>query len=101
MELLLVEQDFLPITHTFPPSCTNQIALILIMLKNALFTQLNKITRLIFPQPDDHILQYLDDDGTPVEPIYYAPIIPMVLVNGSEGIGTGFSTFIPKFSAKE
>ena len=59
-----------------------------------IFTELNKLTRLIFPQVDDHILQYLDDDGTQVEPIYYAPIIPMVLVNGSKGIGTGFSTDI-------
>ena len=59
-----------------------------------IFTQLNDITRLIFPVEDDRILQYLDDDGTQVEPIYYAPIIPMVLVNGSKGIGTGFSTDI-------
>ena len=59
-----------------------------------IFTQLNKITRTLFPQADDAILNYLNDDGTLVEPIYYAPIIPMVLVNGSKGIGTGFSTDI-------
>ena len=59
-----------------------------------IFTQLNKITRGIYPDSDDKILRYLDDDGTPVEPIFYAPIIPMVLVNGSKGIGTGFSTDI-------
>ena len=57
-------------------------------------TNLNKITRLIFPEADDYVLKYLDDDGTPVEPIYYVPIIPMILVNGSKGIGTGFSTDI-------
>ena len=59
-----------------------------------IFTQLNKITRSIFPTDDDNILNYLNDDGLSVEPIYYAPIIPMVLVNGSKGIGTGFSTDI-------
>jgi DNA topoisomerase-2 len=59
-----------------------------------IFTQLNKITRTIFPVADDAILNYLNDDGIKVEPIYYAPIIPMVLVNGSKGIGTGFSTDI-------
>ena len=59
-----------------------------------IFTQLNKITRSIFPIADDNILTYLNDDGLAVEPIYYAPIIPMVLVNGSKGIGTGFSTDI-------
>jgi DNA topoisomerase-2 len=59
-----------------------------------IYTQLNRITRSIFPNADDNILRYLDDDGTSVEPIFYAPIIPMVLVNGSKGIGTGFSTEI-------
>jgi DNA topoisomerase-2 len=59
-----------------------------------IYTQLSRITRCIFPEKDDPILQYLNDDGTPVEPIYYAPISPMVLVNGSKGIGTGFSTHV-------
>jgi len=59
-----------------------------------IFTQLNKLTRLIYRSEDDAILTYLDDDGQSVEPIYYVPIIPMVLVNGTKGIGTGFSTEI-------
>jgi len=59
-----------------------------------IFTYLNKMTRLIFPEMDDHILKYLDDDGQLVEPLFYAPIIPMILVNGAKGIGTGFSTDI-------
>jgi DNA topoisomerase-2 len=63
-----------------------------------IFTQLNRITRSIFPQTDDAILKYLNDDGTPVEPIFYAPIIPMILVNGSKGIGTGFSTDIMSYN---
>jgi DNA topoisomerase-2 len=66
-----------------------------------IFTQLNKITRYIFPEYDDKILNYLNDDGTPVEPIFYAPIIPMVLVNGSKGIGTGFSTEILSYNPIE
>ena len=59
-----------------------------------IFTLLNKMTRFIFPESDDNILEYLDDDGLSIEPIYYAPIIPMILINGSKGIGTGFSTDI-------
>lgn len=59
-----------------------------------IFTQLSKVTRCLFPEADDCVLKYLDDDGTPVEPIHYTPIIPMILVNGSKGIGTGFSTDI-------
>jgi DNA topoisomerase-2 len=46
-------------------------------------------------------LKYLDDDGTPVEPQFYVPIIPMVLVNGSKGIGTGFSTEIMCYNPKD
>ena len=63
-----------------------------------IFTQLNRITRAIFPQSDDAILDYLNDDGTLVEPRFYAPIIPMILVNGSKGIGTGFSTDIMSYN---
>ena len=59
-----------------------------------IFTKLNPITRFIFPEIDDKILKYLDDDGSPVEPVFYAPIVPMLLINGSKGIGTGFSTDI-------
>ena len=59
-----------------------------------IFTYLNPITRKIFSELDDAILDYIDDDGTSVEPIYYVPIIPMILVNGTKGIGTGFSTDI-------
>jgi DNA topoisomerase-2 len=63
-----------------------------------IFTLLSNITRRLFPESDDPVLTYLDDDGTPVEPLYYIPIIPMVLVNGGKGIGTGFSTSIPSYN---
>uniref|UniRef100_A0A6C0KLW9 DNA topoisomerase (ATP-hydrolyzing) n=1 Tax=viral metagenome TaxID=1070528 RepID=A0A6C0KLW9_9ZZZZ len=66
-----------------------------------IFTRLEKITRAIFPEQDDNILKYLNDDGTPVEPQFYVPIIPMVLVNGSKGIGTGFSTEIMCYNPKD
>lgn len=36
-----------------------------------------------------------------VEPTYYVPIIPMVLVNGNKGIGTGWSTYIPNYNPRE
>ena len=56
-----------------------------------IYTELNPITRSVFQKTDEPILDYLDDDGTQVEPDYYVPIIPMILVNGGKGIGTGFS----------
>jgi DNA topoisomerase-2 len=65
-----------------------------------IYTQLNSITRFIFNESDDKILSFLDDDGTSVEPEYYIPIIPFVLINGISGIGTGFSTKIPPYNPK-
>jgi DNA topoisomerase-2 len=66
-----------------------------------IFTYLNTITRMIYRENDDAILKYLDDDGFLVEPIFYAPIIPMILVNGTKGIGTGFSTDIMCYNPTE
>lgn len=62
-----------------------------------IFTQLNSITRKIFPENDDPLLFYLNEDGYQIEPLYFVPVIPMILVNGSTGIGTGWSTFIPSY----
>ncbi len=63
-----------------------------------IFTLLNPLTRYIFPEQDDCVLNYLNDDGTMVEPEYYVPIIPFALVNGISGIGTGFSCDIPSYN---
>lgn len=63
-----------------------------------IFTRLEEITRLIFDQRDDQLLDFLEEDNQTIEPKFYVPIIPMVLVNGCRGIGTGYSTDIPNFS---
>lgn len=68
---------------------------------------MNKVTRFIFREEDEAILDYCEDDGLffyfrqKIEPICYYPIIPMVLINGAEGIGTGWSTFIPNYDPRE
>ena len=66
-----------------------------------IFTQLNTITRAIFPEADDNVLKYINDDGQLVEPEFYMPIIPFALVNGISGIGTGFSCSIPSYRPKQ
>ena len=64
-------------------------------------TFLQPYVQTLVPQDDFPCLKYRDDDGMPVEPDWYAPILPMLLVNGSRGIGTGYSTFIPQFNPLE
>jgi DNA topoisomerase-2 len=66
-----------------------------------IFTKLTKEARKLFDPKDDAILNYLDDDGRSIEPDFYMPTLPMVLVNGTEGIGTGFSCYVPPFNPKD
>lgn len=65
-------------------------------------TNLLPITFKIFKKEDEQILNYLEDDGMTIEPDYYLPIIPMVLVNGvGTALGTGFSCNVPNHNPKE
>jgi DNA topoisomerase-2 len=66
-----------------------------------IFTKLNPLTRSIFIKDDDNVVNYLNDDGQFIEPDFYTPIIPMILVNGSDGIGTGWSSDIPMYDTND
>ncbi|KAM3923871.1 DNA topoisomerase 2-alpha [Leptodactylus fuscus] len=66
-----------------------------------IFTMLSTLARLLFPSVDDSVLKFIYDDNQKVEPEWYIPIIPMVLVNGAEGIGTGWSCKIPNYDVRE
>ena len=61
-------------------------------------TFLEEITRTIFRKEDASLLTYVDDDGDVVEPEYYLPVVPLLALNGSVGIGTGYSTDIPPYN---
>ncbi|KAF9333109.1 DNA topoisomerase 2, partial [Linnemannia elongata] len=66
-----------------------------------IFTALSPITRRVFHPHDDPLLNYLNDDGDSIEPQWFMPVLPMVLVNGSEGIGTGWSSSIPNYNPED
>ncbi|KAM8945841.1 DNA topoisomerase 2-alpha [Pelodytes ibericus] len=66
-----------------------------------IFTMLSTLARLLFPPMDDSVLKFIYDDNQKVEPEWYIPIIPTVLVNGAEGIGTGWSCRIPNYDIRE
>ncbi|KAF1381245.1 hypothetical protein PFLUV_G00151610 [Perca fluviatilis] len=66
-----------------------------------IFTMLSPLAKLLFPSGDSNLLKFLYDDNQKVEPEWYIPIIPLVLVNGAEGIGTGWACKIPNYDPRE
>lgn len=66
-----------------------------------IFTKLTKNFRQLFKTDDDPILEYLDDDGQSIEPKFYLPILPAILINGAEGMGTGFACSIMAYNPEE
>jgi len=60
-----------------------------------IYTRMEDYTQTIFDKRDTPNLKFLFEENQKIEPDYFVPIIPMVLVNGAEGIGTGYSTSVP------
>jgi DNA topoisomerase-2 len=59
-----------------------------------IFTRLSEMARMIYHPLDDALVKYRNEEGMSIEPDFYVPVVPMVLINGSEGIGTGWSSFV-------
>ena len=60
---------------------------------------IGRAANLMFPAEDEPLLQRnADDDRKPIEACYYIPVLPLLLLNGSVGIGTGWSCNVPCFS---
>ncbi|KAH9037042.1 DNA topoisomerase [Lactarius hengduanensis] len=66
-----------------------------------IFTEPAPITRTIFHPGDDPLLNYLREDNDDIEPEWYMPVLPLLLLNGSEGIGTGWSTSVPSYNPRD
>ncbi|KAL3990740.1 DNA gyrase/topoisomerase IV subunit A family protein [Acanthocheilonema viteae] len=66
-----------------------------------IFTQLNPVTKALFPSVDENVLRFLFEENQKIEPEWYCPVIPTVLVNGAEGIGTAWSTKVPCYNPRE
>lgn len=60
-------------------------------------TRACQITRTLYPNADNPVLTYVEDDGKTVEPVYMVPIVAMVLVNGTDGIGVGYRSYVPNY----
>lgn len=59
------------------------------------------MTRTLFSAADEHVLRFLYEENQRIEPEWYCPIIPTVLINGAEGIGTGYSTKVPNYNPRD
>jgi len=66
-----------------------------------IFTKLRPEARELFDPRDDAVLTHLSDDGKQIEPEFFVPVLPTVLINGTEGIGTGFSSYVPPYNPKD
>jgi DNA topoisomerase-2 len=64
-------------------------------------TKLSPYFRALFPKADDAILEHHEVDGEKIEPKTYAPLLPMVLVNGAQGTGTGHACLIMSYKPSE
>lgn len=62
-----------------------------------IFTELSPHFRKIFKKEDDSILKKQFSDGDEIEPELYFPIIPILLVNGSKGMGTGYANSVLQY----
>ncbi|PGH13497.1 DNA topoisomerase 2 [Helicocarpus griseus UAMH5409] len=66
-----------------------------------IYTRLSPFARRIFHLSDEPLLTYNVDDGKTIEPETYVPVVPLILINGADGIGTGWSTSIPNYNPED
>lgn len=66
-----------------------------------IYTRLSPFARRLFHPTDERLLTYNVDDGKQIEPETYVPVVPMILINGADGIGTGWSTQIPNYNPED
>lgn len=62
-----------------------------------IYTRPSKILKYMFREEDDAVLP-MTSDG---EPVFFVPVVPLVLINGSVGIGTGWSSFVPQYNPSQ
>ena len=64
-------------------------------------TTLHENFRKIFRKDDDIILEQKKVGDIKIEPKYFIPLLPTILLNGAEGMGTGHATHIFCYSPKD
>lgn len=61
-------------------------------------TKLHKNWNIFFDEDEQKIVDYLYEDGERIEPKFFIPVVPMLLLNGCDGVGNGFKSSILNYS---
>lgn len=61
-------------------------------------TALEDVAWTIFSNKDEPILKRATEDGQEIEYEMFMPILPLILINGANGIASGYSTQIPCYN---
>lgn len=60
-------------------------------------TALSPYFRQLFKKEDEVILQHNYTDGDKIEPVVYLPLLPLALINGVDGTGTGHASMMLQY----
>ncbi|MDA8793504.1 hypothetical protein N9N67_09665 [Bacteriovoracaceae bacterium] len=61
-------------------------------------TKLGEVAKLLIFDDMNQLDMIPNYDEKVMEPVFFLPKLPLMLINGAEGIGTGFSSVIPSFN---
>lgn len=64
-------------------------------------TKLHDNWNKFFKKEDQEIVDYLYDDGDKIEPRFFIPVVPTILLNGSSGVGNGFKSKILTYKLED
>lgn len=62
-------------------------------------TKLHKNWDTYFKKEDQEVVEHLYDDGDKIEPTYFIPVLPTILMNGQDATATGYKSFILHYDA--
>jgi DNA topoisomerase-2 len=66
-----------------------------------IFTYVSKWVQYILKQDDMKLLNFITEEGNVCEPVSFLPILPTILFNGTAGVGSGYSTYIPNYNPRD
>ena len=66
-----------------------------------IFARMNPILKQLYVKDDFVNLEHQNFEGAKIEPRFYVPVLPMLAINGSEGVSIGFAQKILPRKPKE